>query len=82
VVQARIHKPRLLLSRPDAKKLGVTSGDEVIVSQDGRSVALPAQVNRMLGEGLVLISRNLAGRPAEKLVGPNGLYTTVKVEKD
>jgi hypothetical protein len=44
-------------------------------------VALPVQVNRAVSEGVVLVSRNLAGRPAEKLLGPGGLSGLVKVEK-
>ncbi len=81
VVAAHIHQPQILLSRPDAKKLGVTNGDEVTVSQNGTSLALPVQVNRTLTAGMVVVPRNVKGRPAEKLVGANGLYTTVNVEK-
>jgi hypothetical protein len=46
------------------------------------AVTLPVQVNRQLSEGLALVPRNLASRPAEKLLGTNGLYTTVKIKKD
>jgi formate dehydrogenase major subunit len=71
----------VLISRADAQKLGLANGDQVTVSQNGTSVALPAQVNRMVNEGIVLVPRNVAGRPAERLVGPGGLSATVKVEK-
>jgi predicted molibdopterin-dependent oxidoreductase YjgC len=81
VVQSRLRRPGLLLSRPDAEKLGVSNGDEVTVSHNGASVALPARVNRMLDEGVALVPRNLDGRPAERLVGSGGLYATVDVEK-
>jgi predicted molibdopterin-dependent oxidoreductase YjgC len=81
VVQAHITQPEILLSRPDAAHLGVTKGESVTVSQNGVWVDLPVRVNRMLSEGVALLPRNLAGRPAEKLVGPAGLYTMVKVEK-
>jgi NADH-quinone oxidoreductase subunit G len=81
VVQTHINPPQILLSRPDAKKLGLAPGDQVTVSQNGVSVDVPVQVNRMLDEGVALLPRNLAGRPAEKLVGPAGLFTSVKVEK-
>jgi anaerobic selenocysteine-containing dehydrogenase len=70
-----------LLSRPDAEKLGVSAGDTVTVSQNGIAVALPVQVNRTLTAGVALVPRNLEGRPAEKLIGADGLYTTVTVEK-
>jgi predicted molibdopterin-dependent oxidoreductase YjgC len=81
VVQPHIHRPKIMLSRPDAEKLGVSGGDTVTVSQNGTSLALPVQVNRMLSEGVALVPRNLEGRPAEKLMGGNGVFTTVKVEK-
>jgi NADH-quinone oxidoreductase subunit G len=81
VVQAHITPPQISLSRPDAKKLGLATGDLVTVSQNGVSVDVPVQVNRMLEQGVALLPRNLAGRPAEKLVGPTGLFANVKVEK-
>ncbi len=81
VVQARLNQPALLLSGADAEKLGVANGDSVIVSQNGTAVTLPAQVDRTVPAGVVLVARNLAGRPAEKLVGSAGLFTSVSVEK-
>ncbi len=81
LMQPHIHPPQVLLSRADAQKLGLTSGDTVTISQNGASVALPVQVNRLVGEGMALVPRNLAGRPAEKLLGPRALYGRVKVEK-
>jgi anaerobic selenocysteine-containing dehydrogenase len=80
-METHIHQPHILLSRPDAKKLDVANGDQVMVSQNGTSVELPVQVNRRLEPGLVVVPRNVAGQPAEKLLGPNGFYTTVEVEK-
>jgi NADH-quinone oxidoreductase subunit G len=82
LMQPHLHQPRLLLSGPDAQKLGVNNGQTVTVSQNGVAVTLPVQVNRQLSEGLALVPRNLASRPAEKLLGTNGLYTTVKIKKD
>ena len=82
VVAGHIHQPAIWLSRPDAGQFGVANGDEVTVSQNGASVTLPVQVNRHLPEGVALVPRNLAGRPAEQLVGPEGLFATVKVEKN
>jgi len=82
VVQAHLQKALLLLSRPDAQKLDAASGDSVTVSQNGTSVTLPAHINRSLTEGVALVPRNVAGRPAEKLLGPGGLFATVKVEKN
>ena len=81
LLHPHIHPPQVLVSRSDAEKLGLASGDHVTVSQNGTSVALPVQVNRMVSEGTVWVPRNLAGRPAETLLGPGGLYGTVTVEK-
>ncbi len=81
VVESRIRQPQILLSKLDAQRLGVANGDEVTVSQNGVSVALPVKINRMVAEGTAVAPRNVAGRPVEKLVGPGGVYATVKVEK-
>jgi NADH-quinone oxidoreductase subunit G len=81
VVKAHITQPQILLSRSDAEKLAVSNGDAVTVSQNGTSTDVPVRITRMLSEGVAVLPRNLAGRPAEKLVGPDGIYTTVKIEK-
>ena len=81
VVKAHIHEPKLLVSRPDASRLDLASGELAVVSRNGVSVELPVQVNRQLREGVVIVPRNLEGHPAEKLVGGGGHYTTVTVEK-
>ncbi len=81
VVRAHLEPPVIRLSRADAKALGVAAGDSVTVAGDGTAVTLPVQIERTLAAGVALIPRNLAGKPAEKLIGPGGLYTTVTVEK-
>jgi NADH-quinone oxidoreductase subunit G len=81
LMQPRLHQPKVLLARSDAQRLGLTNGDTVTVSQDGTSVALPVQINRMMAEGVALVPRNLAGRPAEKLLGPGAWHGTVKIQK-
>lgn len=81
VVHAHIFTPKLLISRPDAQKLSLKNGDTVAVSQNGTTVDLTVQINRSLNEGLVMVPRNLEGRPAEKLVGSTGLHTTVTLKK-
>jgi predicted molibdopterin-dependent oxidoreductase YjgC len=81
LMQPHIRPPQLILSRPDASRLGVGTGDMVMISRNGTSLTLPVQVNRQVDEGIALLPRNLAGYPAEQLVGPGGLYTSVKVEK-
>ncbi len=81
VVQAHLVQPHALLACSDAQKLGVVAGDSVTVTANGAAVTLPAQIDCALPAGVVMVPRNLAGRPAEKLAGPGGLYTTVTVEK-
>jgi hypothetical protein len=61
--------------------LGVRNGDSVTLSQNGTSISLPVQVNRRMSQGVALLPRNLAGHPAEKLVGVDGVYATVTLEK-
>ncbi len=82
LVQPHLHRPKLLISPADAQQLGLNNGDMVTVSQNGSAVTLPVQVNRQLSQGVALTPRNLAGRPAEQLLGPGGLYGTVKIKKD
>ncbi len=81
LMQPHLAQPKVQVSRADARKLGLANGDVVSISQNGVSVALPVQINRSVSEGIVVVPRNLAGRPAEKLVGPGGLFGSVKVEK-
>ena len=82
LLENRLQPSHLRLSRVDADRLGVSSGEAVTVSQNGHAVTLPVQIDRQMSEGIVLLPRNLAARPAEKLVGPAGVHTTVKVKKD
>ncbi len=82
LMQPHLHQPHIGLSRTDAARLGVANGETVTVSRNGIAVTLPVQVKRQLDPGIALVARNLAGRPAEKLVGLDGLYAPVKVEKD
>ena len=81
IVQPRLAKSELLLAKADAQRLGLVNGDSVTISQNGTAVALPVRINRTLSEGVAIVPRNLAGRPAEQLIGPGGVYTTVQVEK-
>lgn len=81
LMQPHIAQPQLHVSRADAQKLGLANGDLVSVSQNGTSVPLTVQINRSVSEGIVVVPRNLAGRPAERLLGPGGLSGSVKVEK-
>jgi formate dehydrogenase major subunit len=81
LLENRLQTPHLRLSRADANRLGVSSGEAVTVSQNGHAVTVPVRIDRQVNEGIVLLPRNLAARPAEKLVGPGGVHTTVEVKK-
>jgi NADH-quinone oxidoreductase subunit G len=81
LMQSHLQPPEISLSRADAARLKVAQGDSVAVSANGRTVTLPVQVNRLVPEGVAVVPRNLAGRPAERLLGVNGHDATVKVEK-
>ncbi len=81
LMQPHIRQPAVLLSRSDAQRLGLANGDTVTITRNGTSLALLVRVNRMLNEGVALLARNLAGRPAETLLGPGASQGTVKIQK-
>jgi NADH-quinone oxidoreductase subunit G len=81
LMQPHVHLPQILLAPADADRLGVTGGDRVSVARNDVSIELPAQVNRQLSAGVVLIARNLAGRPAEKLTGTGQTHAVVTIKK-
>jgi len=81
LMQPHLHRPRIMISRSDADKMELSNGDSVTVAGNGAALSLPVLVDRQVGAGVVLVARNLAGRPAERLIGGNGFYTTVTVKK-
>ncbi len=82
LLQPHLHQPKILLSRAEAQKLGLAEGETVTVSQNETAMELPVQISRLAGEGMAVVPRNLAGRPAEKLLGPGAVYGVVKVQKN
>ena len=80
-------QPHVALSHADALALGVSDGDHLQVAEDGRHqsarrvVTLPARVDGVVPEGVVAIPRNLAGLPAESLLGEGRVFGLVKVVK-
>jgi NADH-quinone oxidoreductase subunit G len=54
-------QPEVELSREDARKRKIASGDEVTVSSNGTSVTLRARLNRELHAGVVRIAEEHAG---------------------
>jgi NADH-quinone oxidoreductase subunit G len=81
ILEPRLTKVEVMLSRPDAERLGLNEGDVVTISHNGSAVDLPIHINRRFIEGVAVLPRNLAGRPAEQLVGSDGLYASVQIEK-
>jgi len=82
ILGTRLVRPHVALSRADALTLGVSDGDRVQVSADGRSVTLPARVDGVVPEGVVAIPRNLEGRPAETLLGDEEVFGRAEVAKE
>jgi anaerobic selenocysteine-containing dehydrogenase len=72
-------QPYVALARVDAQTLGVADGQTVQVAAGGRQVALPARVDGRVPQGVVAIPRNLAGQPAERLLGDEQVSGEVEV---
>ena len=70
---------QLELSPADAKRLGVRSGDEVVVSVDGRSVRAVARVHDPVPPGSVFLLEGTERESATALM--NGLPRSVEVAK-
>ncbi|MFQ5578606.1 MAG: molybdopterin oxidoreductase family protein, partial [Anaerolineae bacterium] len=81
IVAAHIQPPQVLLSEPDAARLGVSDGDEVTLSANGVSVTLPVRVGRPVPAGVVLVPRNVAGQPAERLLNGRAAFAPVTAVK-
>ncbi|HKO38028.1 MAG TPA: molybdopterin-dependent oxidoreductase, partial [Solirubrobacterales bacterium] len=70
---------RLEISREDAARLNLKSGDKVRVSQNGSSVEAEAQVKERVSEGVVFMAEGVLDGNANALL--NGGPVQVKVEK-
>jgi NADH-quinone oxidoreductase subunit G len=70
---------RLEISREDAARLNLKSGDRVRVSQNGSSVEAEAQVKERVSEGVVFMAEGVLDGNANSLL--NGGPVQVKVEK-
>ena len=57
--QPRLSDPAVELHADDAAHFGVVDGDAVVVSLDGREVALKAHVNRRAPRGVALVPAHL-----------------------
>jgi NADH-quinone oxidoreductase subunit G len=79
ILGTHLVQPYVALARADAQALGVANGETVQVSANGRQVALPARVDGLVPTGVVAIPRNLAGQPAERLLGEGQVSGEVEV---
>jgi NADH-quinone oxidoreductase subunit G len=70
---------RLEISREDAQRLNLKTGDKVRVSQNGSSVEAEAQVKERVSEGVVFMAEGVLDGNANGLL--NGGPVQVKVEK-
>jgi NADH-quinone oxidoreductase subunit G len=70
---------RLEISREDAARLNLKSGDRVRVSQNGSSIEAEAQVKERVSEGVVFMAEGVLDGNANTLL--NGGPVQVKIEK-
>ncbi|HWP33871.1 MAG TPA: molybdopterin dinucleotide binding domain-containing protein, partial [Solirubrobacterales bacterium] len=70
---------RVELSVPDAQRLGLTAGDDVVVSQNGSSVRARVAIKERVPEGVCLMLEGLAEDNANALL--NGAPVSVEIEK-
>ena len=63
VEELQFQRPRaeVELSRADAQRLGIETGDEVTLTGGGASVTLRARVSKSLGTGIARVAREFAG---------------------
>jgi hypothetical protein len=60
ILKYTIARQQAELSPEDARRLGITTGDQVTVSQNGSSVTAPAVVRSGVPEGTVFLATGLA----------------------
>jgi NADH-quinone oxidoreductase subunit G len=70
---------RVELSIPDAKRLSLSSGDEVSVSQSGASIRAKVTIRERIPEGTCLLIEGVADGNANALL--NGSPVSVQIEK-
>jgi NADH-quinone oxidoreductase subunit G len=70
---------RLEISSGDAQDLGLASGDQVRVSQNGTSLDATVQIKERVPKGIVFMAEGVAQGNANSLL--NGGPVTVKIEK-
>ena len=70
---------RAELAPDDAKRLGLSQGDEVVVTADGESVRAPVALRQGVSPGSVFLTAGTAEHNATALM--NGVPRTVEVRK-
>jgi NADH-quinone oxidoreductase subunit G len=69
ILAPHLVQPHVAISPDDATRLALTTGERVRVEAHVRQVTLPCRVDASLPAGVAAIPRNLAGHPAEMLLG-------------
>ena len=78
LLSRRLAQEQLSISRADAEALGVASGEPVqITANNGQSLTIACRVDGQVPPGVLVLARNLAGRPAELLLGEQSVYSHV-----
>jgi hypothetical protein len=81
ILGTRLVQPHAALSCADALALDLSNGDGLRITADEHQVTLPVHVDGIVPEGVVAVPRNLAGLPAESLLGEARVFGKVKVAK-
>jgi len=78
LLSRRLAPVQVSISRADAEALGLASGAPLQISaSSGQTLTLPCQVDSRVPPGVVVLARNLAGRPAEQLLGEQAVFGQV-----
>src|SRR6202035_4026462 len=67
ILKYTIARQQAELSPEDARRMGITTGDQVIVSQNGTSLTAPAVVRSGVTEGTVFLATGLAADSGNEL---------------
>jgi NADH-quinone oxidoreductase subunit G len=73
ILAPHVVPPHVAVSPDDAARLKVAAGNRVRVEANARQVTLPCRIDAGLPPGVAAIPRNLAGHPAEVLLGETQL---------
>jgi predicted molibdopterin-dependent oxidoreductase YjgC len=79
ILAGRLTQPHAAISTDDGLALGISSGDRMQLSANGQQTILACRLNGGLPAGVVVIPRNLPGKPAESLLNRGHTFGPVAV---